>query len=95
MYLGCELRLSRITSFASGKGLVNDLIHPALDAVVKPVSVFHYPTVKLSDDLFKATGDPAAIIYYIGESRHPDASHYLSQHSQTWAETGVSIPSAA
>jgi nicotinate phosphoribosyltransferase len=49
------------TTFGIGTNLTNDLGPAALSIVVKPVAANGLPVVKLSDNIAKATGDPAEV----------------------------------
>ncbi len=48
-------------TFGLGTNLTNDLGLPTLSIVAKPVEACGHPVAKLSDNLEKATGEPAAI----------------------------------
>lgn len=51
-------------SFGWGTNLTNDLGYPALSLVVKVIEAAGHGTVKLSDNLAKAQGDPALVEWY-------------------------------
>jgi nicotinate phosphoribosyltransferase len=52
-------------SFGVGTNLTNDVSYSAVSTVIKPCAVDGLPTVKISDDLSKATGDKDLVAKYI------------------------------
>ncbi len=59
--LAAQFREVGREGFGIGGFLANDTVVPPVSIVIKPVAADGHPTVKLSDNLAKATGDPATV----------------------------------